>query len=322
MAQSSLPARPSVGGVIYNAVRGGMIGLAELIPGVSGGTIALITGVYERVLTAGNHLLGAIKALVVGPDRKRGFADGMRRVDWWLLIPMLVGMAAMVLSLAGVMESFVTDTPTLSRGLFLGMVAASVVVPLVMVDWAGVQRRHVWIHVLGFVVAAGVAFWLTSSGAGAEVANPPLWMVFCAAAVAVCALALPGVSGSFFLLVVGLYAPTMGAIADRDLVYIAVFGLGAVTGLALFIKLLHWLLGHHHTGTMFAMSGLLLGSLRALWPWQSDEGALLAPGSDAGVVFLLAVVGAVVVLALVVMDRVLSRPQTVSAEGERLPVEN
>ena len=299
--------RPTVGGIIYNAVRGGLIGLAELVPGVSGGTIALITGVYERVLDSGNHLISAVKALVVGPDRRKGFVAQCKRVDWWLLIPMLIGMAAMVLSLAGVMAAFVTNTPTLSRGLFMGMVAASVVVPLLMIDRRSVRREHLWVYVLAFVAVAVAAFLLTSSGAGAVVQQPPLWMVFCAAAVAVCALALPGVSGSFFLLVLGLYAPTLHAIHTRDLGYIAVFGLGALTGLALFIRALHWLLEHHHTVTMVAMSGLLLGSLRALWPWQSADGGLLAPGNDAVVVGGLAFVGVGIVAALVAADRILSR---------------
>ena len=151
------------------------------------------------------------------------------------------------------------------------------------------------------------AFVLTSSGAGSVIEHPPLWMVFCAAAVAICALALPGVSGSFFLLVIGLYAPTLAAIHARDLGYIAVFGLGAITGLALFIRALHWLLERHHTVTMVAMSGLLLGSLRALWPWQADDGAILAPRSDVLPVLGLALGGAVIVAVLVLTDRLLSK---------------
>lgn len=308
--------RPTVGGIIYNAVRGGLIGLAELIPGVSGGTVALITGVYERVLDSGNRLISAVKTLVVGPDRRQGFIAECKRVDWWLLIPMLIGMAAMVLSLAGVMAAFVTNTPTLSRGLFMGMVAASVAVPLLMIDRRSVRRERLWVYALVFVAVAVAAFLLTSSGAGAVIQQPPLWMVFCAAAVAICALALPGVSGSFFLLVVGLYAPTLNAIHTRDLGYIAVFGFGALTGLALFIRALHWLLEHHHTVTMVAMSGLLLGSLRALWPWQGSDGGLLSPGNDAVVVGGLALVGVGIVVALVAVDRVLSRQVPANEEGE------
>lgn len=300
--------RPTVPGVIFNVIRGGLIGMAELIPGVSGGTIALITGVYERVLDSGNHLVGGVKTLIAGPERWQGFTQQLRRVDWWLLIPMLIGMAAMVLSLAGVMETFVTETPTLSRGLFLGMVTASVAVPLLMVDRARFHRERWWLYALVFVVATVAAFVMTSAGGGAsEIRDPQWWMVFGAAAIAICALALPGVSGSFFLLVIGLYAPTMAAIHERDLGYIAIFGLGALTGLALFIRGLHWLMEHHHTMTMFAMAGLLLGSLRALWPWQSDDGALQQPGSDVGVVGLLFVVGVIIVVVLVFVDRVLSR---------------
>lgn len=299
--------RPTLGGVLYNAVRGGLIGLAELIPGVSGGTIALITGVYERVLASGNHLVSAVKQLLLGPERGRGFIEECKKVDWWLLVPMLVGMAAMVLSLAGVMAAFVTNAPTLSRGLFLGMVAASVAVPLLMIDRREANASRWWLYVLVFVVMASLVFLLTSSGAGQVIEEPALWMVFCTAAVAICALVLPGVSGSFFLLVVGLYAPTLAAIHARDLGYLAVFGLGALTGLTLFIRGLQWLMERHHTVTMVAMSGLLLGSLRALWPWQADDGAILAPRSDVLPVLGLALGGAVIVAVLVVADRLLSK---------------
>lgn len=316
MADLTQIPKPTVLGVLYNMLRGGLIGLAELIPGVSGGTIALITGVYERVLDSGNHVISAAKRLVAGPDRKVGAMEELRRVDWWLLIPMLLGMAAMVLSLAGVMEAFVTNTPTLSRGLFLGMVAASVAVPLLMVDWSTVNRRHWWLYGVLFMVAAVAAFLMTSSGGGRNIEHPSPFLIFGAAAIAICALALPGVSGSFFLLVIGLYATTMSAIKERDLAYIAIFGLGAITGLALFIRILHWLLDKHHTATMFAMSGLLLGSLRALWPWQTDGGDILAPGADAGIVLALAGGGAAIVAILVVVDRILSKDGA-SARGEQ-----
>ncbi|SDL23744.1 DUF368 domain-containing protein [Tessaracoccus oleiagri] len=302
-----VPRHVSVADVVFNVVRGGLIGLAELIPGVSGGTIALIVGIYERVLDSGNHLISGVRRLITGPDRGRGFGEHLRRVDWWLIIPMLVGMATAVLSLAGIMAAFVTDHASLSRGLFLGMVAASVAVPLLLVDWRTVRGGRVPLHLVVFVLGAVAAFLLTSGGSGAVVQDPPLLLVFGAAAIAVCALALPGVSGSFFLLVIGLYAPTMQAIDERNLTYIAVFALGAITGLSLFIKGLHWLLLHFHSLTLTTMAGLMLGSLRALWPWQDESGAFLAPGGDAGVVALMALAGALVVGVLVVVDRVLTR---------------
>lgn len=300
---------------VFNVVRGALIGIAELIPGVSGGTIALITGIYERALEAGDHLISAVKRLIAGPDRWRGFVDELKKVDWLLIIPLLIGMAAVVLLLAGTMETFVTEHSSLARGLFLGMVAASVAVPLLMVDWKTIHGGARWARLIAlFLIAAVAAYLLTSSGSGAEIANPPLPIVFVAAAVAICALALPGISGSFFLLIVGLYAPTMRAVAERDLAYIAVFGLGAITGLSLFIKGLNWLMHHRHTPMMFVMSGLLLGSLRALWPWQNDDGTMLPVGDDAGMVFGLTALGVVIVGILVWVDHALTR-RVASAEA-------
>lgn len=105
-------------------------------------------------------------------------------------------------------------------------------------------------------------------------------IVFVAAAVAVCALVLPGISGSFFLLAVGLYQPVMAAVADRDLGFMAVFAAGAMTGILLFVRVLDYLLENHRAVTLVTMAGLMLGSLRALWPWQDADANLLAPGAD------------------------------------------
>lgn len=312
------PGHVSAGDVAFNLFRGGLIGVAELVPGVSGGTIALIVGVYERVLDSGNHFISAVKRGLAGPDRRAGFAAGMRRVDWWLLVPMLVGMAAAVLTLAGTMATFVTDHAELARGLFLGMVGASVAVPLLLVDWSHVRGRAALQYALLFGVGAVVAYLMTARGAGVIIEDPPLPLVFVAAAIAICALALPGVSGSFFLLLIGLYAPTMQAVDERNLTYIAVFALGAITGLAAFIKVLHWLLRRYHRTMMFGMAGLMLGSLRALWPWQGPAGEALAPTGDvAGVVFL-AVGGAVIVAVLVAIDRALTRRNTLFDASEKI----
>lgn len=301
--------------VLANVVRGGLIGLAELVPGVSGGTIALITGVYERALAAGNKLISAVKRLIVGPQRWKAFRAELREVDWQLVLPLILGMATMVLALAGVMASFVQNSPTLSKGLFLGMVLASVAVPLLLVRLTEVQRSH-WLGYAGvFLVTAVTAYLLTSSGGGSQLSDPNYLLVFAAAAVAVCALALPGVSGSFFLLVIGLYAPTLAAVHERNLSYVAVFTLGAITGVVLFVRALGWLLEHHHSGVMFAMSGLLLGSLRALWPWQDTTGALLPPAADWLPVTGLAILGVVLVVALVLADRRLSAKTAAPTES-------
>ncbi|MFW6772855.1 DUF368 domain-containing protein [Nocardioides sp. CPCC 205120] len=293
-------------------VRGFLIGLAELVPGVSGGTVALVTGVYEQLIASASHFLGAAKRLVLGPDRRAGFAAEVRRTDWFLVGPVLLGMAAAVLTVAGAMEAFVGDHPEHARGLFLGLVAASIAVPLRMLPrrerGTGGGRGA---DVALFAVPAVVAFVLVGLASGNEVADPPAWVVFLAAAVAICALVVPGVSGSFFLLAVGLYSTTLTAVDERDLGYVVVFAAGAVAGLAAFVPVLHLALTRHRRATLLAMAGLMLGSLRALWPWQSggadDEahgpGSLLAPTDPVLGPVLLAVLGVVIVLVLLVVER-------------------
>ncbi|MDZ8200164.1 DUF368 domain-containing protein [Microbacterium sp. SSW1-59] len=299
---------------VLNVVRGGLIGLAELIPGVSGGTIALITGVYERLIDSADHVVTAFKNLIFGPERRAGFLRGIRAADWALVLPVLVGMAAMVLTLAGIVESFVTENVEASRGLFFGLVAASIFVPLQLVPRTSRSTGSRIGGVALFLAAAAVAFLAIDVAGGSFEADPPLIVVFLAAAVAVCALVVPGVSGSFFLLAIGLYTPTLRAVDERDLGYLAVFALGAVVGLVTIVRLITWLLHHHRRLTLIAMAGLMLGSLRALWPWQDPSegedhgiGALTAPYDPVVLPIVLAVVGAAVVLSLVAVERHFSR---------------
>ncbi|WP_151526433.1 DUF368 domain-containing protein [Serinicoccus kebangsaanensis] len=289
-------------------LRGFLIGMAELIPGVSGGTVALVTGLYEQLIGSASHVVSAAKALVVGGERGRvgGAVAELRRTDWWLLVPVVAGMGLAVLTMAGVMSSFVTTTPEHARGLFLGMVAMSVLVPLRMLPE---RRRSVLLEVVLVVGAAVLAWTLIGFAGGQAVADPPLVVVFGAAAVAICALVVPGVSGSFFLLAVGLYTTTLDAVDSRDLGYIAVFALGAITGLASFVQLLTWLLSRHRRSTLLVMAGLMVGSLRALWPWQEaaggedhGPGALVGPYDPVLGPVLLALLGAAVVAALILVE--------------------
>ena len=293
-------------------VRGFLIGSAELVPGVSGGTVALVTGVYDELIDSAAHVVKAAKTLVTGPDRIAGALTELRRTDWFLIIPVLLGMATAVFSIAGVMAGFVTNNPELARGLFFGLVAASIMVPLRMLP-ARTPRQPILLGILAFLAAAALAFWMTGLAGGADVENPPLIAVFLVASIAICALVVPGVSGSFFLLAVGMYTTTLRAVDERDLVYIAVFGLGAVVGLAVFVNILRYFLHTHRWWTLLIMAGLMLGSLRALWPWQSaaevgadgephGAGGLLAPYDPVLAPVLLALAGAVVVLILVVIE--------------------
>lgn len=299
VAHAERPTRHRATAVVANALRGGLVGMAELVPGVSGGTIALVTGVYGRLLAAASHAIDAGRALVTGPDRIARARASLRRVDWWLVVPFVVGMGLMVVSMAGIMKGFVLGQPVASRALFFGMVAASIAVPLAMARRVpgGSTWRSIALVAAGFLVAVSIA------GGGVEIADPPLLLVFGAAALAVCALALPGVSGSYLLLILGLYTATTGAVAERNLTYLAVFAAGALIGLGVFVKVLGFLFTRYRRGTLLVMSGLMLGSLRALWPWQDDSATPLVPGADWPAMALVAVLGAAAVLALLRLEK-------------------
>ncbi|MCK1802668.1 DUF368 domain-containing protein [Nocardia zapadnayensis] len=307
----SAPARRPLWVLPLDLVRGFLIGMAELVPGVSGGTVALVTGVYDQLIDSASHMLSAIKRLVAGPDRWAGFRAELARTQWLLIIPVLIGMAAAVLTAAGVMARFVADHPEASRGLFFGLVAMSILVPVLMLPSRESPSAGARLLDAGLVIGAAIiAFVLIGFAGGGAQTDPSLLVVFLAASIAICALVVPGVSGSFFLLAVGLYSTTMSALDDRDLGYIAVFGLGALVGLASFVRLLKHLLTRHRRLTLLVMTGLMIGSLRALWPWQSsaggDEsapGTLLAPYDPVLGPVLLALLGAAAVAALVVFER-------------------
>jgi putative membrane protein len=276
-----------------HAVRGSLIGCAEIVPGISGGTIALVVGIYERVLAAMREALHA--AVALGRRDTPAARAALRRVEWGLVVPLLIGMAGAVLIGASVIPPLLDAHPEESSALFFGLILASLVVPWRMADrW---HLRHLAIAA-GF---AGLAFLFTGIPER-TVADPPMLAVFAAAAVAICALTLPGVSGSYLLLAVGLYAPTLEAVDNRDLGYLAVFALGALTGLALFTRVLTHLLAQHRTVTMAALLGLMTGSLRGLWPW-SDDGALLAPEGDVASVLLAAFAGMAIVATLLLVTR-------------------
>lgn len=292
----------------WNALRGFLIGLAELVPGISGGTVALVTGVYERALAAASDLGGAFAALVKGPDRAQRFRTRIARVDWWLVAPVLAGMACAVLFAAGAVEALVSDHPENARGLFFGLVAASLIVPLRLLPRREGGAARILGEAAAFVGPAILSFVLVGFANGGTVDDPNLLFVFGAAIIAVCALVVPGVSGSFFLLAIGLYAPTLQAVDQHDLAYIGVFAAGALVGLFSVVRGVRHLLAHHRRLTLIVMAGLMLGSMRALWPWQSQEdayGTLLAP-ADPLVPTLLAIAGALAVIVLIAVEHTMT----------------
>ncbi|WP_337060015.1 DUF368 domain-containing protein [Kineococcus sp. G2] len=281
-----------------DVVRGALIGSAEVVPGVSGGTLALVTGVYETLIGGAGHVVTAARYAVTGPRSQ--VRTELARVRWSVVLPVLAGMAVAVVVGSAVLEPVVTEHPVGSRAVFLGLVLASLVVPARMVGrWSPPL-------LLVAAVAAVAAFLLTGLPAASE-RDPSLLVVAVAAAVAICALVLPGVSGSFLLLTVGLYEPTLRAVADRDLAYVGVFALGAAVGLASFVRVLQHLLDHHRALTLAVMTGLMAGSLRALWPWQGAQRELAGPSGDVLPVVLLVLAGAALVVVLLVVEERLAR---------------
>lgn len=278
-----------------NLLRGALIGVVETVPGVSGGTVALVTGIYDELIEAGHRITAAARRLVTGPERVVGAREQLRGVNWLLVLPLLVGMAAAVLTVAGPVTGLVEDHPETMRALFLGLVAGSVLVPVRLSGgaWRGAE--------LGLFALGAVGGLLLTSLPSTSL-EPSPWVVAPAAAIAVCALVLPGVSGSFLLLSVGLYQPTLQAVDQRDLGYIAWFGLWALVGLVVIVKLMRILLTRHHRGTMVVLAGLMIGALRSLWPWQDASGALQGPGADWPLMLLLALVGVAAVQLLVLVE--------------------
>lgn len=306
-----MPRLRSVFRPVLDVVRGGMIGVVEIIPGVSGGTIALIVGVYDTLIDGAGHLARGVARLIGDGIRGKGVSramDHFRSVRWSVVIPIGLGMLAAIVLGARVLAPLIEEYPIGTRAVFAGLIAASLIVPIRMVG--GAWRAH---EVLIGLAAAVLTFFLTGLPAAGEV-DPPLYVVTIAAAFAVCALVLPGVSGSYLLLTVGMYEPTLGAVNDRNFAYLGAFILGAIIGLGLFVSVLQWLLSRHRRITLVVMTGLMLGSLRALWPWQGEDGGLQAPSGDVLSVTLLFLAGAAIVLGVIALESALLKRRLLSED--------
>jgi putative membrane protein len=281
-----------------NFVRGTLIGIAELIPGISGGTIALITGVYKRVIdSAAEAVRGIVLLFGFSKSNLEKSTTHFKAISWSLLIPMLIGMVTAIFVGAGIVEPLLEQYPTVTKAVFAGLIGASLFVPITL---SGMGWRLS--HYLVLVLSASAAFAFTSIPRAAD-ADPSFIVIVVSAAFAVCALVLPGISGSYLLLALGMYAPTLAAVNDRDFGYLGTFVLGAILGLASFVSLLQWLLANKIKMTMVVMTGLMIGSLRALWPWQSETGAILMPQANFGLELLMFGLGSAIVFGLIVIER-------------------
>ncbi|MEM6979169.1 MAG: DUF368 domain-containing protein [Planctomycetota bacterium] len=249
---------------LLNVVRGFFMGVADTVPGVSGGTVALILGHYDRLVSAISHIdSSAIQHLA-----SRRFADAARHVDLRFLVSLGFGIVLGIGCLAGLMHWLLEHLFNQTLAVFFGMVLASVwIVRRNVARWTSTR----WIALsIGIIVAVLISQIPASSG---DVSLP---FLFASASIAICAMILPGISGAFILLLLGVYEPVIGMIKGflkgditMDVVIrLSTFAVGCLAGLLLFSRLLKYLLKHYRDVTMAHLTGLMIGSVARLWPLQ------------------------------------------------------
>ena len=232
------------------------MGCADIIPGVSGGTIAFITGIYEELITSIKSVdLKAFKLLLSGR-----FADFWSKINGWFLIVVLSGILVSVLSLARVITTLLNNHPIQVWSFFFGLIAISA-----LVVSRDIHRWNVGV-VIGLLVG-GLSAYLITMAVPAETANS-LPIIFFSGAIAICAMILPGVSGSFILLILGKYTFILTAIKEFKLGILFVFALGCVLGLMTFSRLISWLFSKYRNLTIAILAGFMIGSLNKVWPWK------------------------------------------------------
>lgn len=238
------------------ALKGCAMGMADVVPGVSGGTIAFISGIYEELIDSIKRVdLGALKLLA-----RFRLADFWRHINGRFLLPVLLGIATAIFSLARLMTYLLANHPIAIWSFFFGLIVASAMLVSKQIGkWDACT-------VVALVAGIAAAWWITVA-TPAETPNT-WWFVMLSGAIAICAMILPGISGAFILLLLGKYQYIMQAVGNLDLPVILVFGAGAVLGIISFSHLLSWLLRHWHDATVAVLMGFMLGSLNKVWPWK------------------------------------------------------
>lgn len=237
-------------------LKGCAMGMADVVPGVSGGTIAFISGIY-------GELLDSIRSFDAEAVRLLG---RLRLGEFWhhingnFLLAVFAGIAAAVFSLARLMTYLLANHPIEVWSFFFGLIIASAL-------WVAREVTH-WnvTSAIGLLLGAGIAFWITV----ATPAQTPdtWWFVMLSGAIAICAMILPGISGAFILLLLGKYQFILQAVSELNIPVLALFAVGACAGIISFSHLLSWLLRKHHDLTVSLLMGFMIGSLNKVWPWK------------------------------------------------------
>lgn len=237
-------------------LKGMAMGGADVIPGVSGGTIALITGIYEELIDS----IRSIDTVFVKLLLKFRIRELWGHINGSFLINVLLGILISIFSLAKLITFLLDEYPIHIWSFFFGLILVSVLYVS--------PKKMKTSDFIGFTIGAAIAYMITSVVPGET--SESLWFVFISGSIAICAMILPGISGSFILLLLGKYDFILSAVKDLDVLVIAVFGLGCLIGIVMFSKLIYWLLERYKSLTMSVLAGFMLGSLNKIWPWKVD----------------------------------------------------
>ena len=238
------------------AFKGVAMGAADAVPGVSGGTIAFISGIYEELITT----ISNIKPSLITVWRKEGFKAFWRAANGSFLLALLTGIVVSFVSFMRLAKYLLEHHPVLIWSFFFGLIVASI--------YYVAKQITKWriLTLVAVIVGALIAFYITTLPSMAGTNNS--FFLFFAGAIAICAMILPGISGSFILVVLGAYKTLSDAIHDFDFKRLAIFIAGAVIGLLSFSRILKWLFKNYHNATLALLSGFIIGSLNKVWPWK------------------------------------------------------
>jgi len=254
-----------------NLFRGIAMGIADVVPGVSGGTIALVLGIYEQLLESISNCALSLGKILKGDFA--GFIQQLKKVNFFFLIPVIAGMFVTIISVSGPMVDLLEKHPEPMSGLFFGLVAASAFIAFSLINYWNFQKTI-------FSLATAIIFFVLLGFRSSAFEDPSLWVFFLSGFVAICAWILPGVSGAFLLLVMGNYASVLTAIDNQDFEKLSMLSFGAIIGLAVFSTLLKFLLDKHRDIVLSCLIGLMLGSSRVLWPWPNGVGVINEDGNE------------------------------------------
>ncbi|MFT6370244.1 MAG: putative membrane protein [Maribacter sp.] len=238
-------------------LKGVAMGISELVPGVSGGTIAFVTGIYEEFISSINNVnLSTFKTL-----KNEGFEAFWKKLNGSFLLVLFVGMMISILSFSKLIKWLLEFHPIPIWAFFFGLVLASVIfVAKAITKWNVIS-------IVLFTLGTVVAFYITTLPPSANTDSLPF--LFFSGALAICAMVLPGISGSFILVLLGSYKIILEAVNEKDFKIVITVGLGAVFGILSFARLLKWMFENHKDATLAVLTGFILGSLNKIWPWKN-----------------------------------------------------